>query len=186
MGEPFKNGSDERIEQVITRVVALFEDLFDTNDNICIYIKDWEIDVDPMFGDTTPIYIYQLLAKRVLEEETMYKLDEDIDEMGNSVQITQAYKVRFLSDQLAEIPYKKIFNGIANYEQGREPSISQSIYFINLEKDILFHMYDDRGCIVYSNSKDKLINMYRKYNKWIVEYRRKSIDRMFSEKSKKK
>ncbi len=165
----------------MARVITLFEDLFDANDCIYIYIEDWDIVIDPMFGNTTPNYIYQLLEKHVLEEETMYKLDEDIDEMGNPIQITQEYKIRLLYDRLAIIPYKEILKGIANYEQGQQPSISQRVYFINLNKDIVFHMYDDRGCIVYSNSKDKLTHMYCKYNNWIVDYWRSSIDIIFNE-----
>ncbi|SEJ88833.1 protein of unknown function [Propionispira arboris] len=180
LGEPFKNGSEERINQVMTRVISIFEDLFDAEDDIYIYIQDWDIINDPMFGNTTPNYIYRLLANHVLEEKVLYKVDEDIDEMGNTVQITQEYNVRLLYERLGGIPYKEILKGMAHYEQGREPSISQAVYFINLEKDILFHMYDDRGCIVYSNSSDKLAYMYHKYNNWIVNYWRDSIDSIFN------
>jgi len=181
LGEPFKNGSDERIDQVMLRVNTIFEDLFEPEDVIYLYIEDWETGVDPMFGDTTPSYIYQLLEKHTFVEETMYKTDEDIDEMGNTIQIKHEYKVRLLYDRVALIPYKEILKGIAHYEQGREPSIRQSVYFINPKKDILFNMYDDRGCIVYSNSRDKLIYMYHKYNSWIVDYWRKYIDGIFND-----
>jgi len=182
LGGPFKNGSDERINQVITRVITLFENLFDSEDYIYIYIQDWDIVIDPMFGNTTPNHIYQLLEKHVLAEKVLYKVDEDIDEMGKTVQITQEYNVRLLCDRLGNIPYKEILKGIAHYEQGREPSISQAVYFINVDKDIVFHMYDDRGCIVYSNSSDKLAYMYHKYNNWIVDYWRDSIDSIFNHK----
>lgn len=181
LGEPFKNGSDERIAQVVTRVTTIFEDLFEPDDFIYLYIQDWDTVVDPMFGNTTPNYIYQLLEKYVLEEKVMYKPDEDIDEMGKTIQINHEYMVRLLYERLTAIPYREILKGIAHYEQGREPSISQNVYFINIDKDIVFHMYDDRGCIIYSNSRDKLTHMYLKYNSWIVDYWRKYIDSIFNE-----
>ena len=67
--------------------------------------------------------------------------------------------VRLLYERLTAIPYREILKGISHYEQGREPSISQNVYFINIDKDIVFHMYDDRGCIIYSNSRDKLTHI---------------------------
>lgn len=180
LGEPYENGSDERINQVHYRVVSIFEDLFNLDDFIYIYIKDWEIERDIMFGNTTPEYLYQLLKGKTLEETIFYEPDEDIDEEGNDITITHEYKVKLWYGCLAEIPYKEILKGIANYEQGREPSIGQSIYFIDTKNDIVFNMYDDRGCIAFSNSPDKLRYVYNKYNKWIVDYWREQIDKIFN------
>lgn len=42
-------------------------------------------------------------------------------------------------------------------------------------------MYDDRGCIAYSNSKEKLKPLYTKNNEWIVNYWREYIDSIFKE-----
>ncbi|GBG58435.1 hypothetical protein SPFL3102_02157 [Sporomusaceae bacterium FL31] len=134
LGEPSKNGSDERINQVITRVITLFEDLFDAKDYIYIYIQDWDMVIDPLFGNTTQNYIYQLLENHVLAEKVLYKADEDIDEKGNTVQIAQEYNVRLLYDRLGRTPYKEMLEGIAHYEQGRKPSISQAVYFINIRE----------------------------------------------------
>lgn len=156
-----------------------FEEFF--NYNVCtVRLNRWNRPRESyMFGNTIPNYIYQLLENHVLAEKVLYITDEDIDEKGNTVQIVQEYNVRLLYDRLGRIPYKEILKGIAHYEQGREPSISQAVYFINVDKDIVFHMYDDRGCIVYSNSSGKLAYMYYKYNNWIVDYWRGSIDSIF-------
>jgi hypothetical protein len=179
LGEPFENGSDERITQVNYRVISIFEDLFDKDDFIYVYIIDWEENTDVMFGDTTPQYIYELIDNKRLEEVIMYEPDEVIDEEGNTQNANNEYKVRLSYGRLSTIPYKEILSGKANYEQGREPSIGQRVYFINTQKDIVFNMYDDRGCIVFSNSADKLRYIYDKYNNWIVEYWRECIDEIF-------
>ncbi|WP_025028529.1 DUF3885 domain-containing protein [Caldalkalibacillus mannanilyticus] len=178
LGEPYENGTEERIQQVVKRVCRLFEEVFNPNDYVYIYIKDWETE-DIMFGNTTPDYIYELLREHILEEETLYELDEDYDESGEVVEIKKEYKVKISYAMVNSIPYKEILEGIGNYEQGREPSISQSVFFICPSKDIIFHMYDDRGCTIDSDHSDKLDFLYHKYNDWLVDYWREYFDSIF-------
>ncbi|CRK84566.1 DUF3885 domain-containing protein [Neobacillus massiliamazoniensis] len=180
LGEPFENGTDERINQVVTRVITLFEEVFHPEDYIYVYIKDWGMNEDIMFGNTTPEYVYQLVKDHNIEVETLFEFDEDYDEIaGQTIEIKQEYNVKIVYSQVKSITYKAILEGIGNYEQGREPSIGQSVYFISTEKDLIFHMYDDRGCIIHSNEVTKLIHMYRKYNKWLVDYWRDYFNGIF-------
>ena len=182
LGEPYKNRTTERINQVVSRVTTLLEAVLQPEDFIYVYIKDWELNEDIMFGDTTPGYVYDLLSKHTIEEETLFDLEEDYDDItGKTIEIKNEYKVNIVYSQLKSIAYKEILEGIGNYEQGREPSIGQSVYFISTEKDILFHMYDDRGCDVFSLNKDTLLPLYHKYRKWILDYNRIEIDRTFGE-----
>ncbi|MGG4345117.1 DUF3885 domain-containing protein [Paenibacillus lautus] len=181
LGEPFRNGSNRRIKQVNKRVVTIFEEVFDQNDSIFVYIKDWGIIEDAMFGNTTPEYLYELLNGRTIEEETLFDLDEDEDEEGNTIEIKQEYQVKILNGLVSSFPYRKILEGISHYEQGREPSIGQSVFFINKDKDIVFNMYDDRGCIIYSKTKEQLRHLYVKYNDWIVNYWRDYFNRLFKD-----
>ncbi|MNN46067.1 hypothetical protein D3C76_1675490 [compost metagenome] len=97
------------------------------------------------------------------------------------MEIKNEYKVSVLADEVASLPYKEILEGISHYEQGREPSIGQSVYFISKEKGIVFHMYDDRGCIIHSKDKEKLRDLYVKFNEWIVNYYREYFDSVFKE-----
>lgn len=179
LGEPHENGTDERIQQVVYRVTALFEHVFDPDDFVYLYIEDWESE-DIMFGNTTPNYIYELLSDHQFEEQTVVDVEEDEDPLGNPIQVVNERKLKITYSQIRSIPYQKILEGIAHYEQGREPKIGQRVHFICPEKDIVFLMYDDRGCILYSDSTDKLRSMYVKYNDWIVDYWRERIDSIFS------
>ena len=120
LGEPFDNGTDERINQVVYIVTTLFEELFKKDDLIYLYIKDWEEDIDVMFGNTNSNYIYDLINHHVFNEIIMYEHDEDIDAEGNIIQIEQPYKVKVLKGSLSTIPYKDILTGIGNYEQERD------------------------------------------------------------------
>ncbi|QDH22652.1 DUF3885 domain-containing protein [Saccharibacillus brassicae] len=181
LGEPFPNGSNRRIKQVNKRVVTIFEEIFDQDDFIFLYIKDWEDREDPMFGNTTPEYLYELLDGKVIEEEVGFELDEDEDELGNTIEIKNECQIKILNGVVSSFPYRKILEGISHYEQGREPSLGQSVFFISKNKGILFHMYDDRGCIIHSNSKKHLRPLYMKYNDWIVDYWRGYFDGVFKE-----
>ena len=178
LGEPYDNGTDERIKQVMYRVTTLFAHVFVPNDFVYLYIEDWE-EEDPMFGNTTPNYIYDLLNGHNFEEQTMVDVEEDEDPLGNPVPFENERKLKITCSQIRRIPYQKILEGIANYEQGREPKIGQRVHFICPEKDIVFLMYDDRGCIFYSDDPEKLRSMYVKFNDWIVDYWRQSIDEIF-------
>ena len=182
LGEPYKNGTDERINQVVTRVNTLFEEVFKPDDFIYLYIKDWCVTEDIMFGKNTTEYLYDLLNKQNIEEETLFDIDEDYDELkGQTIEIKNEYKVKFVYSRLKFISYKEVLEGIGNYEQGREPSIGESVYFISTEKDIIFHMYDDRGCDVFGLNKDTLVPLYHKFRKWILDYNRIEIDNAFEE-----
>lgn len=174
LGEPYKNGSAKRIKQASFRVSTLFENIFSMDDSIYLLIKDWECE-DIMFGNTTPLYLYSLFNANNMNTETILVDDED----ENGEKIFHSHKQHTIKLKVSEIYYQKILTGIGNYEQGREPSIGQSVYFINIEKNLIFHMYDDRGCLVSSSTPKNIKFLYEKFNEWIVNYHRKYIDSIF-------
>lgn len=178
LGEPFDNGTDERIYQVNYRVTNIFQSLFNEEDSIYVLIRDWQQE-DPMFGNARPNYLYELLDNQAFESEIITKVVEDEDPDGNIILTESKYRQHILSTKIGNIKYKKILEGIANYEQGREPSIGQSVYFIDKERDIIFYMYDDRGCIVFADKVEKIRCLYERYNNWIVDYWRSYIDELF-------
>ncbi|AQU80739.1 MULTISPECIES: DUF3885 domain-containing protein [Planococcus] len=182
LGSPHENGTDERIDQVTTRVTSLFEEVFKPDDFIYLYIKDYGGTEDSMFGNNTPTYLTDLLSTQRIEEDILYDIDEDVDELtGNTIELKNEFNVKIVYAKLASINYREILKGIGNYEQGRDPSIGESVYFMNTEKDIVFHMYDDRGCDVFGLNKDTLAPLYHKFRKWILDYNRIEIDYAFEE-----
>lgn len=179
LGDPYDNGTDQRINQVIYRVTTLFEEVFNKDDMIYLYIKDFGEYDDPMFGNTTPHYLDELIDGHKYQETELYFYDEDLNDEGETIEVVIPYKVKTLIDKVSSIRYKEILTGIGHYEQGREPSIGQAVYFINTETNVIFNMYDDRGCLIISKDKDKLYPLYRKYNDWLVDYWRDDMDDFF-------
>lgn len=179
LGEPFDNGTDERIEQVVTRAHTLFDEVFARDSIVQVYIQDWVAEPSVMFGNTTPGYLYELLSHHSLEERTMFQQDEDIDDTCHTIPVSIPCKISTLTSCLTAIPYREILTGIANYEQGREPSIGQRVYFIDANRDIIFHLYDDRGCIIFAKEKEKLQSLYAKFNDWLAEHWRPYFNELY-------
>ena len=80
---------------------------------------------------------------------------------------------------MKEIKIRDILCGIANREMGLEPIINQNIYFFNASAEKGFHMYDDRGCFIWSDIPDKIKDIYIRRNDWISDYAREDIDEYF-------
>lgn len=178
LGEPFRNGSTRRIQQVNRRATAIIEDCFEPRDKILLLINDW---VKPNDLSALPTgHLYELIDREDLSRSNRRILESSIDEEQEDEQTDRSSLQMIVSTSFGELGYKEILAGIANLEQGREPSIAQNVFFIAPDRDIIFHMYDDRGCIVFSDAPKKLMHLYRKYNDWLVDYWRESIDEIFT------
>ena len=59
-------------------------------------------------------------------------------------------------------------------------SLVFNVYFLNSQKNVIFHLYDDRGADVAAANKEILGPLYETCNGWILDHDRERIDRMFS------
>jgi|ERR1035438_3259949 hypothetical protein len=76
--------------------------------------------------------------------------------------------------------YGAIFDGIANTDHAKTPSVSSRVYFLNPATDVIVHMYDDRGLDVIAASREVLIPLYQTFNDWILDFDRERIDKALS------
>lgn len=102
-----------------------------------------------------------------------YEYDEEDTEMET---IQYSLKVN-----KKDIRLDYLIKAIGNKDFTRKPMINGNLSFVNETKGILFHMYDDRGCDVFSLKKDTLLPLYHKFREWILDYNRIEIDRAFEE-----
>jgi hypothetical protein len=78
------------------------------------------------------------------------------------------------------IEYRRILQAKANdYYHMRRPITSDRIYFVNRTRNLIFHMYDDRGLDIIAESPRDLQAIYEAHNSWILDYDRKRIERVF-------
>ncbi|KRE40904.1 hypothetical protein ASG81_16820 [Paenibacillus sp. Soil522] len=71
-----------------------------------------------------------------------YEFDESDDEL-----YTKEWTVEVKAKEI-RMPY--VLESIENADFIRKPTSGGRIYLYNKTKGILFHMYDDRGCDVFS------------------------------------
>ncbi|MDR3289167.1 MAG: DUF3885 domain-containing protein [Peptococcaceae bacterium] len=177
LGASLKNGSDERLKQVYDRAARIFESLFEQGQRIFLLIKDWET-ADPLDEEESTGYIYRLLRNQPFESERI----EEEDPGKNTGLAKNTYWQSILATRVERLAWKKMLEGIANFEQGREPGIGQNVYMIDKERDIIFYMFDDRGCVVYANHADKIRYLYDLYRDWTVNYWRSELAQTFPDK----
>ncbi|MBS7531047.1 DUF3885 domain-containing protein [Hazenella sp. IB182353] len=70
-----------------------------------------------------------------------------------------------------------------NYEQFINEKIYGNyygdMYIINQNKDIIFDLYDRRGVDIISKERNTLLEIYHKFNVWILDHDREKIDNTF-------
>ncbi|MER1985884.1 MAG: DUF3885 domain-containing protein [Solibacillus sp.] len=159
-------------EEINHRAITIFNALFDKNDEILIvnsirqHIDDKKVDLPRImrFIHNKKV-IYGLKCKTIPDE-----FDEEIE--------IKQYSLNVKKD---DIRLRYLIQSISNQDFARKPMVNGSLYLLNLTKESLFHMYDDRGCNVYSFDKEKLLTLYSNFRNWILDYNRIQIDRIFEQ-----
>ncbi|WP_332698951.1 DUF3885 domain-containing protein [Halalkalibacter lacteus] len=165
------------VQGVYERAITLFKSLHSQDEEIFVVV-----DVND-FGDGRSYkqkarvfspYVYErLVLYKLKHTEIPYIFPED-NEDGK-------YKThRFtLKCKTSDIKYIPLLKAICNQDLGIQPSIFHRIYFLNIKRATIFHVYDDRGCDLLATSPEAIQDIYNKYNDWILDYDRNEIDKVF-------
>jgi Domain of unknown function (DUF3885) len=62
----------------------------------------------------------------------------------------------------------------------KQPRIGDRVYFINRSRNIILHMYDDRGLDLIAPQVDDLRPVYEAHKTWVLDHDRSSIDNLFA------
>ncbi len=182
-GEILENGTIERVNQAVSRATEIYRQAIGNNELI-IAIEEYNSDFFDI-EKRNKRYLSELLS---LDKLTKFKgpfgqTYYEIDELGNRIE--QIAEDELHCDlyigklDIDEETINKIIRGRANLEMGFDPAIPQDIYYYSISNKIGFRIYDDRGCDVWSNDKEKLRPIYESLNKWILDYNRPEIDEYF-------
>lgn len=136
------------IKHSVLRVTALFESIFRPEDDLVLLIKE-ELRVKP-----DDYYVDSLIRA---EQRAAIRTEA----ISGGVR-------RWVRLRREEVDYRKILEGIVHRELGREPIVPQLVFFVNLCRDIVFYVYDDRGCLALSNDTEKLMFLYHQFKPWII------------------
>ncbi len=176
-GEP---DTESYFKEVVYRATELFEKTFNENDKIVFYLIDYKWKKRKIRFSN---YCFKQI-KGLLKEDVFYSTVKGLYEPEDKLDIRNIAQIKVTR---GIINYENIFTAIANKDFSREPGLdkygflgSKEVFFINYDKQIIFHMYDDRGLDIVSSNIESLRPAYTKFNSWILECNRNEIDDKFA------
>ena len=179
LGVDWKGKEDNvYLQGVYERAILLFESLHKEDDEIIIAVY-----VNDLGGKWAFRGKLNIFSRYVRDKSVLYKLQHEVipyiipedNEDGN-------YKThRFsLKCKTSDINYASLLKAISNVDMGIKPRVNDRVYFLNIKKETIFHVYDDRGCDLVAKSPESIRKTYIEYNDWILDYNREEIDKVFS------
>ena len=169
--------TDEYFKEVSRRASTIFETAFAKLDKVFFVFMDYKYKRRKIrLGNFSFKQIDNLNSAEIsyTKEKGLYEPDGDFD-----VAI-----IKLTADRMN---YKNILTAIGNSDFAtRQPRLDQNgvftakeVYFINIDKKLIFHMYDDRGLDIIATDKETIRPIYKKHNDWILDYDREQIDKQF-------
>ncbi|MEK4425989.1 DUF3885 domain-containing protein [Solibacillus sp. FSL K6-1523] len=165
------------VQGVNKRAVTLFEALHLQNEEIFVVVDVHD------FGDGKPYeHKKRIMSPYVYEKSILYKLkhaempyiflEDDEDEKYKTHRFS-------LKCKPSDINYRSLLKAVCNKDLGFQPSTFHRVYFLNIKKKTIFHVYDDRGCDLLATCPEAIRDIYNTYNDWILDYDRDGIDKVF-------
>lgn len=165
------------VQGLYKRAVMLFESLHSQDEEIFVVVDVDDFGNGKTFKHKARIFSPYVYGKSILYKlkhaEIPYVFPED-DEDGK-------YKThRFtLKCKASDMKYISLLKAVCNQDLGIQPSIFHRIYFINIKRKTIFHVYDDRGCDLIATFPESIRDIYSTYNDWILDYDKDEIDKVF-------
>ncbi|WP_440118947.1 DUF3885 domain-containing protein [Paenibacillus sp. QZ-Y1] len=181
LGNPrmFRLNVEHYMEQVYDRSLELFRALHDQEDEVFIITHAHFAD-EPR-NKVKKLNLYRKYIKkkepiRALRLEILPDVDCKPNEIPAPRNNMYMYWARC---RVEDLKYSQFIKAICNHDVGMKPMIHHRVYFINISKKTIFHIYDDRGCDVISASREELMDIYNEYNDWILDYDRERMNNVF-------
>ncbi|MED1510683.1 DUF3885 domain-containing protein [Bacillus proteolyticus] len=163
----------------------LFEDIFSKEDTVFLVTNVYRFKQENI-KNSQKINVYnRFIKKRDLKfhirQEALPFLFEDEEA---DLYCTYQFSLQCFAE---DIKYEPLIEAV-NHEDfpdlrphlGRKKEISYpDVFFINVTKDIIMFIYDDRGCEIIAKNKEMIWDLYEKYKEWVPDYERESIDSLF-------
>jgi len=172
--------TDEYFQEVTKRASTIFQTAFDNSDKVFLVYMDYK-------HRRRKIKFSNFAFKQVdnlKNTEVSFSKEKRLYEPDDKFDIRNIAIIKLTTDR---INHKNILTAIGHTDfPPRQPRLdnnwfftSKEIYFVNIDKKLIFHMYDDRGLDLISADKETLRPIYKKHNDWILDYDRKQIDKQF-------
>jgi hypothetical protein len=166
------------MERVYFRAITLFKALHSIRDEIFVVANVHHAGEENILKRRkVKIFNHHIKSKDILyrlQHEIIPYVFEDVYDIYDFE--THRYSLKC---QVQDVKYIHLIKAICNREMDIRPKIIHDVFFINLSKDTIFHIYDDRGCDIIASNKESIRPLYQLYNDWILEYDKEAIDKLF-------
>ena len=175
------------LRQIEERTTAIFNHVFQDSDELLV-ITDVHCEKKDTFLQkrATNVFKKYMKSKRILtklQHAALPSLIWDKEDEEYEDMVTHRF---VLPCQKRDVRYRQLLVALS-YKDFSHPTqilkhnchAGYNIYFINVTKKIIYHLYDDRGCDVVATSANDLRTLYEECNDWILDYDRAQIDRIY-------
>ncbi|MFD1864188.1 DUF3885 domain-containing protein [Planococcus chinensis] len=175
----------QRFENAYKQTLAIFNDLFSEEDELVLVTNVYHLKNSNR--RTKPFKVYKKGVKNKnltlqLKLNTLpYVFDEE--EEADDYYTAQYH----LKCRKHDLRYHQLIQAACNEDFPLKPKFRREkgmyypdTFFINLTKNVIFFIYDDRGCEVIAADKETLRPLYEKYSEWLYEYNREDMKQLFA------
>lgn len=164
--------NDEYFDEVYHRANKLFESCFEKEDEIYLVVFSYKWRKQKIRKSN---YILKLITNYHNTEFVFGKL-------LNRYEANEKWNTLLIKEKIKNIDIRNLIQGTCNSDfPSMKPSISEELYFVNIKKKLIFHIYDDRGLDILTSDKKVLKELYVEYDKWILDYEREMIEKQLND-----
>lgn len=169
----------ERFNTVYKQTLTIFNELFDQGDDLILVTN-----------------IYRQIGQQKINKLKVYKPNLKDQSKLKKLQV-KTYPYPFDTDELDEYEMQQfslsckvkdlriegLLKGAIHEDFPLKPKFGigfvhyPDVFFVNKTNDILFFVYDDRGCEVVARKPDRLRPLYKTYYDWVADFDRARIEK---------
>ncbi|MFP7486480.1 DUF3885 domain-containing protein [Priestia filamentosa] len=174
----------ERFRLVYEQTLTIFNELFEPSDDLFLVTNVYKHKTEEKSTRKLKVYQPSLKDKRYLTQIQVktYPYPFDIEE-------AEQYEMQQFSllCRRGDLRVNQLLKAASNEDFPLNPRFGgysidyPDIFFVNITKDIIFFVYDDRGCEVVALDAEQIRPLYEKYYNWVDEVDRKKIEQGLSE-----
>ena len=172
----------EMFKRVYGQTRSIFQDTFSEEDEMFLVTNVYK-HITEYRNQRIKVYDRNMKNKELkyqLKQETLpYLFDEEED-------ADDYYTTRYsLKCRKQDFNYQLLLKAACNEDFPLKPKLGghyahyPDVFFVNATKNIIFFIYDDRGCEVIASNQETIRPLYEKYGDWIDEYYKDEINERF-------
>jgi len=151
------------IERFRERAPKLYESIFSAQDTCIVVSQDWP--GNQLTPTAASRHFQVFLLPGAFDSVRLPALQRlEHTDMEDDVCVLQWVQL-----PARALSYEAVFDGIANADHARTPSVSSRVYFLNPRSDVLLHMYDDRGLDIIAAREEPLIRISQQFRDWVLD-----------------